>query len=235
MAGPARLGDLPPDLKLPAVIQDEDGNELEVDPEMMNDADFLRRVSHLPLVRGTLRAYELGKQRSKVVKYGAGLVESSVKSISRPVVSRLGASLGERGVEQLDDFACRQLDRLYPTAVASPTKEEKRTILDEVERKDQEEWQNMSTEEREKRRKAYTALQLEERERNLMANELRQRRGKGIDLEIETAHTSAITSGSASRASSGKQKKRRKTTLPWATPPAMLPTRARQRTRRAAP
>ncbi|SPO46991.1 uncharacterized protein PSANT_04677 [Moesziomyces antarcticus] len=206
MAGPARLGDLPPDLKLPAVIQDEDGNELEVDPEMMNDADFLRRVSHLPLVRGTLRAYELGKQRSKVVKYGAGLVESSVKSISRPVVSRLGASLGERGVEQLDDFACRQLDRLYPTAVASPTKEEKRTILDEVERKDQEEWQNMSTEEREKRRKAYTALQLEERERNLMANELRQRRGKGTDLEIETAHSSAIASGSASHASSGKQR-----------------------------
>uniref|UniRef100_V5EIK0 Opi1-domain-containing protein n=2 Tax=Kalmanozyma brasiliensis (strain GHG001) TaxID=1365824 RepID=V5EIK0_KALBG len=187
MSGPARLGDLPPDLKLPAVIQDEDGNELEVDPEMMNDADFLQRVSHLPLVRGTLRAYELGKQRSKVVKYGAGLVESSVKSISRPVVSRLGASLGERGVEQLDDFACRQLDRIYPSAVSSPTKEEKRGILDEVDRKDKEEWQNMSPEEREKRRNAYTALQLEERERNLMVNELRQRRGKGANLEIETA------------------------------------------------
>ncbi|CBQ68512.1 conserved hypothetical protein [Sporisorium reilianum SRZ2] len=203
MAGPARLGDLPPDLKLPAVIQDEDGNELEVDPEMMNDADFLKRVSHLPLVRGTLRAYELGKQRSKVVKYGAGLVESSVKSISRPVVSRLGASLGERGVEQLDDFACRQLDRLYPSAVASPSKEEKRGILEEVDRKEKEEWQNVSPEELEKRRKAYTALQLEERERNLMANELRQRRGKGTNLEIETAgspRSSAVASGSGTRA-----------------------------------
>ncbi|KAJ9474110.1 Transcriptional repressor OPI1 [Pseudozyma hubeiensis] len=200
MSGPARLGDLPPDLKLPAVIQDENGNELEVDPEMMNDADFLKRVSHLPLVRGTLRAYELGKQRSKVVKYGAGLVESSVKTISRPVVSRLGASLGERGVEQLDDFACRQLDRIYPSAVSSPSKEEKRGILEEVDRKDQEEWQNMSPEEREKRRTAYTALQLEERERKLMANELRQRRGKGTDLEIETSafpQSSALASSSA--------------------------------------
>ena len=196
MNGPARLGDLPPDLKLPAVIQDENGNELEVDPEMMNDADFLKRVSHLPLVRGTLRAYELGKQRSKVVKYGAGLVESSVKTISRPVVSRLGASLGERGVEQLDDFACRQLDRLYPTTVSSPSKEEKRGILEEVDRKEKEEWQNMSPEEREKRRKAYTALQLEERERTIMANELRQRRGKGTNLEIDTGASAASASGS---------------------------------------
>lgn len=200
----ARLGDFPPDLKLPAVIQDENGNELQVDPEMMNDADFLKRVSHLPIVRGTLRAYELGKQRSKVVNYGASLVESSVKTISRPVVSRLGASLGERGVEQLDDFACRQLDRIYPSAVASPSKEEKRGILEEVDRKDQEEWQNMSPEEREKRRKAYTALQLEERERNIMANELRQRRGKGTNLEIETS--SVVSSGSGSSTLDGKQK-----------------------------
>lgn len=209
MSGPARLGDLPPDFKLPAVIQDENGNELEVDPEMMNDADFLKRVSHLPIVRGTLRAYELGKQRSKVVKYGAGLVESSVKTISRPVVSRLGASLGERGVEQLDDFACRQLDRIYPSAVASPSKEEKRGILEQVDRKDKEEWANMSPEEREKRRKAYTALQLEERERNLMANELRQRRGKGSDLAIDTpttARSSAVASGSGSNTAGDKRK-----------------------------
>ncbi|KAJ1023105.1 hypothetical protein NDA16_003258 [Ustilago loliicola] len=208
MSGPTRLGDLPPDFKLPAVIQDKNGNELEVDPEMMDDADFLKRVSHLPIVRGTLRAYELGKQRSKVVKYGAGLVESSVKSISRPVVSRLGASLGERGVEQLDDFACRQLDRIYPSAVASPSKEEKRGILEEVDRKDKQEWANMSPEEREKRRKAYTALQLEERERNLMANELRQRRGKGGDLAIDTP-TAARSSAVASRSGSTTGDKRK--------------------------
>lgn len=85
---------------------------MRVDLEDMADDDFLKRVSHLPIVRGTLKAYELGKQRSRMVRYGGDFVESSVKAISRPVVSRLGARLGERGVEQLDDFACRQLDRV---------------------------------------------------------------------------------------------------------------------------
>jgi len=101
----------------------------------MKDADFLRKVSHLPIVRGTLRAYELSKQHSRVVKvsarlsrptpprgtalmlrrtaqYGSDLVESGVKAISRPVVSRVSARLGEKGVEQLDAFAARQLERV---------------------------------------------------------------------------------------------------------------------------
>lgn len=111
-SNPATLADLPPDFQFPAIVHDENGNEMRVDWEDMADDDFLKRVSHLPIVRGTLKAYELGKQRSRVVKYGGDFVESSVKAISRPVVSRLGARLGERGVEQLDDFACRQLDRV---------------------------------------------------------------------------------------------------------------------------
>ncbi|SPO38796.1 uncharacterized protein PSFLO_04275 [Pseudozyma flocculosa] len=177
--GPATLADLPPDFQFPALVRDEQGNEVQVDPEMMQDAAFLSRVSHLPIVRGTLRAYELGKQHSKVVKYGADLVESSVKSISRPVVSRLGASLGERGVEQLDDFACRQLDRLYPAP--SPTKEEKKRLVAEADEKERNDWQHMGEEEREKRKTAYVALKMEERERELMVAELRQRKGKGRD------------------------------------------------------
>lgn len=64
----ATLADLPSDFQFPAIVQDENGNEVEVDKEMMRDADFLNRVSHLPIVRGTLRAYEMGKQRSKIVK-----------------------------------------------------------------------------------------------------------------------------------------------------------------------
>lgn len=204
----ARLGNLPPDFQLPAVIQDEDGNELQVDSELMNDADFLQRVSHLPIVRGTLRAYELGKQKSKVVKYGADLVENSVRSISRPVVSRLGASLGERGVGQLDDFACRQLDRLYPTAVPSPTKEEQRQIFDRVDRKDQQEWRDLSSEEREKRKTAYTALQLEQRERALMLSELRQRKGTVRDGEEYDSLTeqdlTAASAGAIVQASQGQ-------------------------------
>ncbi|KAI0642392.1 transcription factor Opi1-domain-containing protein [Trametes meyenii] len=63
------------------------------------------RVSNLPLVNSALRAYEQSKASSRVVKYGAEMMESSVKSISRPVIDRLP-------VGQIDDFACRQLDRL---------------------------------------------------------------------------------------------------------------------------
>lgn len=38
-------------------------------------------------------------------QYGAEMMESSVKTISRPVIDRLP-------VNQLDEFACRQLDRV---------------------------------------------------------------------------------------------------------------------------
>lgn len=42
-----------------------------------------------------------------VGQYGAEMVESSVKTISRPVIDRLPVN-----VNQLDEFACRQLDRV---------------------------------------------------------------------------------------------------------------------------
>ncbi|KNZ77247.1 hypothetical protein J132_05957 [Termitomyces sp. J132] len=61
-------------------------------------------MSHIPLVNSAIRVYEQGKASSRVVKYGAEMMESSVKSISRPVIDRLP-------VNQLDEFACRQLDR----------------------------------------------------------------------------------------------------------------------------
>jgi hypothetical protein len=40
-----------------------------------------------------------------VIQYGAEMMESSVKSISRPVIDRLP-------VTSLDEFACQQLDRV---------------------------------------------------------------------------------------------------------------------------
>ncbi|KAF9582733.1 hypothetical protein BGW38_010834, partial [Lunasporangiospora selenospora] len=49
--------------------------------------------------------------------YGAEMVESGVKSISKPVFDKLEPKLG-----QLDDFACRQLDKLekvYPKSEAA--------------------------------------------------------------------------------------------------------------------
>jgi hypothetical protein len=66
---------------------------------------FGSRVSNFPLVRSAIGAYESSKASSRVVKYGAGLVESSVKTISRPVMDRLP-------LDQIDQFAGRQLDRL---------------------------------------------------------------------------------------------------------------------------
>ena len=63
-----------------AIVMDDDGNpiRIELDSEILaaaaeegedpeSDA-FLQRVGKIPLVRGTLRAYELGKQKSRMVK-----------------------------------------------------------------------------------------------------------------------------------------------------------------------
>lgn len=79
-------------------------------------------MSSFPLVGTAIRVYEHGKASSRVVKvhllvflvvntsewrmqYGAEMVESSVKTISKPVINRLP-------VNQIDDFACRQLDKV---------------------------------------------------------------------------------------------------------------------------
>jgi hypothetical protein len=43
--------------------------------------------------------------RPILLQYGAAMVESSVKTISKPVINRLP-------VGQIDEFACRQLDRV---------------------------------------------------------------------------------------------------------------------------
>ncbi|KAF5362356.1 hypothetical protein D9756_002796 [Leucocoprinus leucothites] len=69
-----------------------------------SNRDFMSRMSSFPLVGTALRAYEHGKASSSVVKYGARMVESSVKTISKPVINRLP-------VNQIDEFACRQLDK----------------------------------------------------------------------------------------------------------------------------
>ncbi|SCV68376.1 BQ2448_497 [Microbotryum intermedium] len=70
----------------------------------VNDPNFIARVSQLPIVSGGIEWYERSKASSRVVKYGAGVVESSISTIGRPIANNL--RLGS-----LDDFACRQLDR----------------------------------------------------------------------------------------------------------------------------
>ncbi|KAG9095032.1 hypothetical protein FS749_011247, partial [Ceratobasidium sp. UAMH 11750] len=89
----------------------------------VGSGDFVSRVSTLPLVTSVLSAYSQSKASSRVVKYGAQMVESSVKTISKPVMDRLPTA-------QLDEFACRQLDRLeqrYGTRTDSPRDEAPRT------------------------------------------------------------------------------------------------------------
>ncbi|EPQ56708.1 Opi1-domain-containing protein [Gloeophyllum trabeum ATCC 11539] len=91
-------------------------------PEDVNSPDFVSRVSRLPIVNTALSAYEQSKASSRVVKFGAEMMESSMKSLSRPVMDRLP-------VNQLDEFACRQLDRLgrYQRRLSSPHPERMQT------------------------------------------------------------------------------------------------------------
>ncbi|CCG82612.1 putative Clock controled protein [Taphrina deformans PYCC 5710] len=64
-----------------------------------NSPAFLNRVSEYPIVSTAVRAYENGKSHSKGFKYAAQTIES----VALPVVRRF---------ETLDEFACRQLDRI---------------------------------------------------------------------------------------------------------------------------
>ncbi|KAH9820261.1 transcription factor Opi1-domain-containing protein [Melampsora americana] len=69
---------------------------------------FLQRVGRMPLVSGVVRAYERGKGTSRVVKYGADLVESSVTSLS----GRVASTVGPERIAQIDRYAGAALDRL---------------------------------------------------------------------------------------------------------------------------
>ncbi|GAA5985186.1 hypothetical protein JCM5350_004263 [Sporobolomyces pararoseus] len=118
---------------------DQEGEDVE---GVEGDARFIERVSQLPLVSGGLEWYERSKANSRVVKYGAGLVESSFSAVSRPITNNL--QLGP-----LDDFACRQLDRIGAPN-RSPT------------RKDGEPSRSSEDEERERRERTPPSQQLQQ-------------------------------------------------------------------------
>lgn len=81
------------------------------------DEHFLERVSQMPIVSGAIKGYERARNSNRVVRYGADLVESGVKTISRPVIGRV---INAEQLGHLDDFACRQLDRLGGPLSSSP-------------------------------------------------------------------------------------------------------------------
>ncbi|KAF8993313.1 transcription factor Opi1-domain-containing protein [Cyathus striatus] len=105
---------------------------LQVHQHQQQQQGLVSRVSNFPLVGSALRAYDYGKNSSRVVKYGAQMVESSLSTISRPLIDRLPVN-----VERLDEFACQQLDRLdryRRPSTALPHNEEQRDEWDERER-----------------------------------------------------------------------------------------------------
>ncbi|CAO3694016.1 unnamed protein product [Umbelopsis ramanniana] len=57
---------------------------------------FMSRVSSLPLVNSAIKVYEQGKASNRVLNYGAGLVESSVKTIAAPLYGTLGKHIEDR-------------------------------------------------------------------------------------------------------------------------------------------
>lgn len=69
-----------------------------------DDDKFMTRVSNMPFFGTAISLYEQGKNSSRVVKYGAEMMEGTVKTMTKPVIDRLP-------VNQLDAFATRQLDR----------------------------------------------------------------------------------------------------------------------------
>lgn len=84
-----------PEVRLAAEVL----GELHRSGDLASPPAFLNRVSEYPIVSTAVRAYESGKSSSKGFKYAAQTIES----VARPVVRRF---------EPLDDFACRQLDRI---------------------------------------------------------------------------------------------------------------------------
>ncbi|KAI0076556.1 Opi1-domain-containing protein [Panus rudis PR-1116 ss-1] len=96
-----------PSLPSPSIGGESVREREKILAESADSSDFVSRVSTLPIVNTALRAYEQSKASSRVVKYGAEMMESSVRTISKPVIDRLPVN-----VNQLDEFACRQLDRL---------------------------------------------------------------------------------------------------------------------------
>lgn len=74
--------------------------------------EFMTRVSNMPFLGTAFRVYEHGKNSSSVIKFGAEMMEGTVKTMTRPVIDRLPMS-------QLDSFANRQLDRLGGTRFAA--------------------------------------------------------------------------------------------------------------------
>lgn len=105
----------------PQVASSDSFMDMECEPSPSSDGctsphqrTFISRVSSLPVVNATFRTigevYETSKNSSRVIRYSAETMESSMKTLfdnTKPVLSRF-----EPNLERLDEFAQRQLDRV---------------------------------------------------------------------------------------------------------------------------
>ncbi|KAI8322368.1 hypothetical protein GQ54DRAFT_149826 [Martensiomyces pterosporus] len=66
---------------------------------------FIQRVQTIPLVKKGVEMYDKSRQSSVLVRVGSNVLESGVRKMCEPITRRID-------VEQLDSFACRQLDNL---------------------------------------------------------------------------------------------------------------------------
>lgn len=68
--------------------------------EMQTQPLFFSKVSTIPIVHSALQAYEKTKENYGLVRYGATMVESSMK----PVIEKIGGG-------KMEEMVCRYLDR----------------------------------------------------------------------------------------------------------------------------
>ncbi|KAJ1969976.1 transcriptional regulator opi1 [Dimargaris xerosporica] len=94
------------DVQLAAEALGQLGHSATDTVDASQGSEFMNRVAHYPLVNSALRLYQSSKATSTLVKYGAETMESSVKTICRPVLDHF-----ESDLDRLDGFACKQLDR----------------------------------------------------------------------------------------------------------------------------
>ncbi|KAJ1973563.1 transcriptional regulator opi1 [Dimargaris verticillata] len=94
------------DVQLAAEALGQLGHPAADTADAAQGSEFMNRVAHYPLVNSALRLYQSSKATSTLVKYGAETMESSVKTICKPVLNHF-----ESDLDRLDGFACKQLDR----------------------------------------------------------------------------------------------------------------------------
>jgi len=93
-------------------------SDVRQDPLSPPPQHFMSRVSSLPLVNSAIKVYEQGKASNRVLNYGAGLVESSVKTIAAPLYGTLGKHIEDRYSSKIEAELQREEEEEAATAAA---------------------------------------------------------------------------------------------------------------------